>query len=271
LGVRKFHGGHWNKRNHRKSVIIDNNKLFFGSFNWDDCHIKSVSGKTSWRDTGACVEMTSLEVFRQSFLLAFHSSQDSRRKFVSFKAEALNVAFLAIRLNSRINERKRLNAELLSSLAQAKNYIFITTPYFAPPQNIVLALGQAAMRGVLVKVLIPGVTDVPIVKLASRRTVEALMKSGVHFFEYQKSLLHAKTYIIDSVGTIGSFNWNHRSFLHDLELSLSFEHQEVVAQLLQQWEIDLVHSQKLTNLSLNKLGSAQRVLSHFLYTFRHWL
>src|SRR5690606_21996885 len=95
-------------------------------------------------------------------------------------------------------------------LRNARRRVYIANAYFVPNRTIVRCLTSAARRGVDVKVVVPGRSDVPVVALASRATWGRLLKAGVQLFEWTDSILHSKIATVDGVwATAGSFNLDY--------------------------------------------------------------
>ena len=112
------------------------------------------------------------------------------------------------------------NAEALYylAIASAQRSIDLTAAYFAPRPAFIDALTESARRGVEVRILVPGShTDKEFVRTAGRAAYAALLEAGVKLFEYQPTMLHAKTLVVDGVwSSVGSINFDNRSFqLHD--------------------------------------------------------
>ncbi len=133
------------------------------------------------------------------------------------------------------------------ALASARHRIDLCAAYFAPRPAFVAALTEAAERGVEVRVLVPGPhIDKGFVRMAGRATYEELLDAGVRIFEYQPTMLHAKTLTIDGVwSSVGSVNFDNRSFqLHD-EATLCVQSERFAARLTEQFERDLEVSDEM--------------------------
>jgi phosphatidylserine/phosphatidylglycerophosphate/cardiolipin synthase-like enzyme len=135
-----------------------------------------------------------------------------------------------------------------AAIACARERIWLTTAYFAPRQAFVEALCEAEGRGVDVRVLTNGAhTDQEVVRQAGRRCYEQLLGCGGRIFEYQRTMLHAKVLLVDSHWvTVGSVNFDNRSFALNDELSISFRDLGVVAELEQRFLADLEDARELT-------------------------
>jgi cardiolipin synthase A/B len=132
-------------------------------------------------------------------------------------------------------EKGSTDAEHLfyAAIACARERIWLTTAYFAPRRAFVTALCDAAGRGVDVCVLTNGPhVDKQVVRQAGHLTYERMLECGVRIFEYQRTMLHAKVLIVDANwATVGSVNFDNRSFSLNDELNLSLRDRAVVAGL----------------------------------------
>jgi cardiolipin synthase len=133
------------------------------------------------------------------------------------------------------------------AIASARRSVDLTAAYFAPRPAFVEALCDASERGVDVRVLVPGPhIDKEFVRIAGRRSYEQLLGCGVRIFEYQPTMLHAKTLVIDGVwSSVGSVNFDNRSFqLHD-EATLGVRSEHFAGRLTEQFERDLDASEQI--------------------------
>jgi cardiolipin synthase len=127
----------------------------------------------------------------------------------------------------------------------AKERITIQNPYFLPDPDARRSLLEAVERGVEVRVMIPAVkaTDSPVVQHASHHHFGTMLKGGVKLFEYQHTLLHQKVLVVDGQwASIGSTNFDDRSFELNDEISLVVYNETIARELEQTFEEDLKHS-----------------------------
>lgn len=126
-------------------------------------------------------------------------------------------------LDSRPGRGQRETIAVMSALVGgARERLWITTPYFAPPTRALTLLEGAARRGVDVRLMLPSEhTDVPMIRRAAHATYASLLEAGVRIFEYQRATLHAKTCVVDGHASIvGSSNLDFRSFWLNAECNL---------------------------------------------------
>jgi cardiolipin synthase len=155
------------------------------------------------------------------------------------------------------------NVEALYFLAigAAQRTIDLTAAYFVPRPAFTDALVAAARRGVRIRIVVPGPhIDKGFVRVAGRAAYGELLESGVGIFEYQPTMLHAKTMVVDgSWSSVGSVNFDNRSFqLHD-EATLCVWSDELAGELTEVFEADLEHSETMRAERWRRRGPAQRV------------
>lgn len=255
---------HINKRNHRKLIVIDQKVAFVGSRNITQVHSEKISGKNAFRDTSAIVEGLDLPLLRDAFLSTWGD------KPVNFTKRGLRSG--NILLNSKLRLRRKLVRSLLLRIKTAQRRIWITNAYFVPHRTLTRALKKASKkRNVEVCLLLPSKTDLPLFLMLSRSFYAGLLKSGVKLYEYDRSVLHAKTTLIDDWASLGSFNFNHRSLIHDLELEILSDRPEVVSSFEAQWAKDLTFSHPQDRREILNRSRLERACAWILYQLRYWL
>jgi cardiolipin synthase len=153
----------------------------------------------------------------------------------------------------------------------ATEKIWITNAYFVPDGSLVRALRAAAHGGVDVRIMVPRFSDVIFIPWVASAFHLGLLKAGVRVFEYQRSILHAKTVVIDSWGLVGSSNLNHRSLLHDLEVDVVVNTEEARGVLEQHFIEDMGNSVEVTLETWSHRPYIERMLGRLLLFFRRVL
>lgn len=266
-----------NKRNHRKIILIDEKIAYLGSFNITQVHSKEYMGGQAWRDTGVRLEGPALKQLRNACEEAWRKSRLFSSSLTSTfikrkkRRKVMQAVDFPLRLNSKMRWRYKLLRNFNQHIKKAQKRVLITNAYFLPRRSVLRSLRRAAKRGVYVALCLPSLTDVPALRWASRSLFHRLMKDGVNIYEYQPSILHAKTLIIDDWATVGSHNLNHRSFTHDLEVEAVFTEKIHIDPLLHQWDEDIRKSRKITQSDLGKMPLWQRVFARLAYWLRYWI
>jgi cardiolipin synthase A/B len=264
-----------NRRNHRKTVVIDAKIALLGSFNMTRVHFPKLSGANAWRDSAVKVQGEAVESLVAAFDVAWVFAQKTplapaHMNFLRSKIMTVLRGHELLRLNVNDKIRRHLYKDLCRRILNAKSRVYVVTAYFLPKRAVLRALAKAAKRGVDVKVIIPGPSDVPLVKWAAYELPYKLQKEGVMLYEYQKRVLHAKYMVIDDWSTIGSFNLNHRSILHDLEVEAVLTDAESLSNITHQFTKDLQASAQLEAKSYEKTSLWFHWLAKTLFKLRYW-
>ncbi len=263
-----------NRRDHRKITLIDQQEAFLGSLNFSQVHCESLMGSKSWRDTGVAVQGPSVKDLKEAFEITWRMTRPGRRRFLKFPDRFKSLyspQSSKVRLNQGRGHRRYLRRNLLQRIGEARQTILITSAYFLPTRSTLIALRNAARRGVHIAIITPGPSDVPMVKWAAAVASKKLLKWGVRIYEFQGRVLHAKYLIIDGWATVGSANLNHRSFFHDLEVEAIFEDADSLRNLSSQWEQDRLDSTEVTARRLRDRPWYHRILEFFAFRLRYIL
>ena len=138
--------------------------------------------------------------------------------------------------------------------------------------DAVAPIAVEARRGVEVRVLLPGESDVPAVSHASRRMYGWFMDAGVHLHEWRGNVLHAKTAVVDERWTtVGTYNLDHRSWHFNLEVTVAIEDEAVGRAMRDRFFQDLAQAPEVDERSYRYRPMGDRLLEHFFYLFRKLL
>jgi cardiolipin synthase A/B len=160
----------------------------------------------------------------------------------------------------------------MDAIRAATRRIAITSAYFLPDRAIRRALAGAVARGVDVRVITAGISDVPPIQLASRALYPRLLRAGVRLYERIERVLHAKTAVIDGRwSAIGSYNLNRRSIFHDLEVLAVFLDDTVGTVLDEAFDRDLSSSVEVDRVSLRARPVTERAMGQLLLRFASFL
>ncbi len=252
-----------NRRNHRKMILVDGEEAFVGSMNVAAVHLRSLSGDAAWRDVGVLLRGPGCSALAEAFEFTWNRRPWTRRgKRPGFVADP------DIRLNSTRKLRRYHYRDLLDRLSNATCRVWVITPYFVPHGALLEALADAARRGVVVRVLVPGISDVFFMPWVTAALMEGLARAGVEMYRFPKRVLHAKLLVIDDWMTIGSSNMNHRSIFHDLEVDAVLSSDKAKSELEAIAEHDFSISERIER---SPVGAVRLLLGRFLLVWRNWL
>lgn len=248
-----------NQRTHRKLIIIDNTWLWSGSLNISQRHLPLAAGGEGWKDYGVGVCGKHIQAITEQF-----------DDFWLRRPIRTNPSLFRYYWNTYSSwSRIRKNRLLLEKIEQAQDRILITSAYFAPSTKIIRALKRARRRQVDIQILVTAKSDVHLFPLLTASYYADLLRAGIHIYEYQPCMLHAKALLIDDFCLIGSTNFNHRSFLHDRELDIVLTQPESLQQLQNQFMLDRADSVEVT-LSPDRVWR-WRLLGWLPRLLRYWL
>lgn len=262
-------------RDHRKQYLVDGRDLWIGSFNVSDWHLEAVKGDQSWRDTGLKLGGVTSPVFSLAFFSTWEDNWPRRtgRSFLRSLAQLLTQDLKGSPIRMMVNRplRRRFRSELMDRFSGAKRRIWLVTPYFVPTGPLLKALMQAARRGCDVRLVLPGVSDVPMVRWVSMAYYPALLKAGVRLFEYQDRVLHAKDTLVDDWAMVGSSNLNNRSLRMDLEVNVILQKRASLRALESLMREDESNAREVTLEEFARRPVWEAALSALFIRFRYWL
>jgi len=231
-------------RDHRKIIVVDRQIAFIGGMNVADEYGSSRKAKGKlWRDAQVRLEgpvaWELAVVFREGWQRAggdaFAVSSWEPKDFGGAKC---------LVVDSRPGRGQHEKSAVFSALVGAsRRRLWITNAYFAPRPIAILALTDAARRGVDVRLLLPGQSDVPLVRHAGHGFYTELLAAGVRVFEYQPAILHEKSVVADDYVTlVGSSNLDFRSFHFNAECNVLIFDDTIAQRMREAFQEDLRHS-----------------------------
>ncbi|MDE2142274.1 MAG: hypothetical protein KGJ84_07690, partial [Elusimicrobia bacterium] len=159
----------------------------------------------------------------------------------------------------------------VNALRAARTEVSIANAYFLPGWRIRHELTRAARRGVNVRVMVPGHSDSNAVWHAMRAHYEHLLARGVRIFEFQGPMLHAKAVVVDREWcSVGTYNLDHRSLIHNLEVNLNVLDRELASRLAARFETGLESSREITLADWRRRSAWERLQERFWSSFNYF-
>jgi cardiolipin synthase len=258
----------YNYRNHRRILVIDGRIGFTGGYGISDAWMGDGRTADHWRDTNVRVEGPAVRFLQGAFTESWLETTGNLLGGDGFfpRLEPQGKIQLQFVKSSPVGGSFQNYLLYLLSITSAKKSILITNPYFIPDDRMIEALLDATARGVRVVVLVPGKIDFKITYRASRRHYGRMLLGGIEIFEYSPALLHSKTMVVDGVwATIGSTNFDNRSFALNEELNLALYDKSVAQHLEQIFAEDLKHSRKITYEEWDARGMKEKIWEFFAF------
>lgn len=275
--------GPWapNTRDHRKILVVDGAVAFTGGVNISSTYANSSlfrstarrSTEIGWRDTHIKIEGPAVAALQWAFLDTWASQKSPDLPDSNFFPPLKEVGDKLVRvLASEPGSDHDIYKAYVLAIQEAKQTVHITSAYFVPDAQILQALSDAALRGVDVKIILPGVTDSGLVFHAAHSFYSEMLTSGIKLYELQIAVLHAKTAVIDKVwSTIGSTNIDTRSFLHNNEVNVVVLSGEFGEAMENAFIEDLSYSVEITREKWDQRPLANRLKEWAARRFEYWL
>ncbi|MGY0392758.1 cardiolipin synthase [Bizionia sp. KMM 8389] len=242
--------GKMNYRNHRKIAIIDGVIGYVGGINISDNYVNYKNGKSYWRDTHLRLEGEALKALQVHFLMTWDfvsnsSCQISTELFPD--TDIQHTTAVQIAASGPDTDWANIMEAMFVAINTAKEYVYITTPYFIPNDEIITSLQIAAKSGVDVRLLIPKTSDSWTAKHATNSYLERLLNADVKVYRYTKGFIHAKTMVVDDLfSTIGTANLDYRSFNINFEINALIYNKETSVELKELFLDDITTSEILS-------------------------
>ena len=287
-----------NYRNHRKIAVIDGKIGFIGGYNIGDDYLSRIPKWAPWRDAAVRVTGDCVYSLQSRFLRDWNyaTRKNADYNLLSCSNEELERYFPAIadRVDSYLNNRTDAGgdagasdesarsgfagvpAQIVSGgpdtywnpikdmyakmISVATDSIYIQTPYFVPDQTILESLRMAALSGVDVKIMFPCKPDHIFVYWAGYSYLEQLFDAGVRVFVWKEGFIHAKTIVVDDkCGSIGSANWDIRSFKLNFESNIIMYDENAAKTMKDLFIKDLESCEELTQAKIDALPLITRI------------
>ena len=253
-----------NFRNHRKVVVVDGKVSWIGGHNVGDEYLGKDPKFGHWRDTHIRLEGPATISVQISFAEDWNWAAGKpipELVWTPTPAPAGNQTVLIVP-SGPADKLETATLMFLHAINSAKKRLWIASPYFVPDDAILSALQLAGLRGVDVRILIPDTADHLLVYMAAFSYFDDASKTGVRFFRYIDGFLHQKVMLIDdTTATVGTANFDNRSFRLNFEITGIVIDPVFVAEVEQMLETDFAHSREMTRADVDdrsfgfKLGS----------------
>lgn len=260
-----------NNRDHRKILVIDGKVAFNGGINIADEYINEEERFGVWKDTGILLKGPAITSFTLMFLEIWNAFCRPDELLLDFSAYAFageieeEAGFVMPYGENPLTHDLVAEDTYIDILNQAIDYVTIFTPYLIITDKMIHALQLASKRGVVVKIVTPGIPDKPLIYRATRSFYRDLIKEGVEIYEYSPGFIHAKSFIADDkIAVVGTINMDYRSLYLHFECATLLYQVPMIKALKADTEDTLKTCRKveLSELKRNFIGSLIDDLLH---------
>ena len=212
-----------NWRNHRKIMVIDGKCGYIGGMNIADRYVDGCNWGTRgvWRDTHLRITGPAVKALQHSFALDWNfMNKQVLNDYVASEWHETPDSKAGIQLvtSGPMSNWNNIALMMLNAISNAKKCVYLQTPYFLPTESLLKALQTSALSGVDVRIMIPQRSDSTMLRMASYSYVSECLRAGIKFHFFTAGMLHAKVLVIDDeLSTVGSTNFDFRSFEHNYE------------------------------------------------------
>lgn len=272
-----------NRRNHRKLLVIDDRVGYFGGMNVADVsNIRTVEQaehlalSSGWRDVHVRLEGPQqgelAESFERSWKRARH--ERVRRRPRPYRQALLEAAEESIQFFDSGPGLKNTRAArvFVRLIRAARRSLTLSMAYFVPYGRVLRELLRAHRRGVFIRIVVPGKSDVPVVQRATRHLYTKLLRRRFHVYERQRNMLHSKVMVVDGEWVVlGSANLDARSLWINLEFLAVVHSRKLARALGDVIRYEISHSHRITRRKYLQQTWWQRLLDRMAWALRWWL
>ena len=265
--VSPFVSTHYNNRDHRKILVIDGHTAFTGGINLQDRYINQEEVYGHWKDTAIMVQGEAAQGFTLMFLQMWNATEREQNyePYLHAGSNPAAPGYVIPYGENPTGKERVAKTVYLSIINQAKQYVYIMTPYLILDVEMSNALQFAAKRGVDVRIILPHIPD--------KRTAFALAKShyreltgaGVKIYEYTPGFVHAKVFLSDDTcGVVGSINLDYRSLYLHYECAAYLYKVPALADIKADFAATMAKSQEITPEDVKKQSFFTRLVAALL-------
>lgn len=269
------HGAYINLRNHRKLLIIDGQEAFTGGMNIRSCHMApSSSSPDSVHDMHFSVTGPVVADLQKTFLGDWYFVTGIKLDDPCFfpSIEPQGNALVRSIADGPDREFRKIEQIIKGALASARKHVYIMTPYFIPDREMISSLITASLRGVDIRIVLPGCNNLFFVHWASRALLWELLVNGIRVFYQPPPFVHTKLLLVDNIWTmVGSANLDTRSLKLNFELNLSIFDSEFSATIHRHFEKAFTASREIDHLELEQSPLPVKLRDNFAKLFSPYL
>ena len=280
-----FLSTHYNNRDHRKILVIDGKVAFTGGINLCDEYINVDSPCGHWKDVGIMLEGDAVYDFTTMFMQMWVATEHKSITDIQFpdmqpykleNLDMVNSSDIMIREDKRmgyvipygdspVDNENVGEMVYLDILNQAKDYVYIMTPYLILDHEMLIALTFAAKRGVDVRIILPHIPDKKYAFVLAQANYKDLLAAGVKVYEYTPGFVHAKVFVSDDErAVVGTVNLDYRSLYWHYECSAYLYHVPAIDDI----KVDFLKTQELceqvSQESIRKISVFSKIAAYIL-------
>lgn len=260
---------HYNYRDHRKILVIDGKTAFNGGVNLSDEYINHIERFGHWKDTAVMVKGDAAKSFALLFLQMWNIDEKAPEFLTYLEDDGYCPehpnGYVMPFGDSPLDEYRAGETVYMDILNRADRYVHIMTPYLILDEEMEAALKYAALRGVDVKLILPGIPDKKAVYALAKSHYLTLVNAGVKIYEYTPGFVHAKVFVSDDKkAVVGTINLDYRSFYHHFECGTFLYRTDCIADIERDFQNTLEKCRHVTPTSIRNEKKSYKLIGSLL-------
>ena len=257
------------RRLHHKIITVDGTVALIGGINISN-NYKGTTTEKPWLDYAAMIESNNtakqLEQLCQNIYFKYKRTKRIELPSVSYLDKETTVSILQ---NDWLKRNKEIVMSYVKSIQKSQKEVIIVGCYFLPGRRFTKVLKKAAKRGVKIKLILSGISDIPFMQRATSHLYTTLLQNNIELYEWNNSVLHGKVALVDTKwATIGSFNLNHLSSFGSIETNVAIASVPFAKTLASDLNNVISQCEKITYETIKKKSNRFSIVANwFSYQF----
>lgn len=249
---------YFGRRLHHKIVVVDTKTVLIGGINIAEKY-EGTSSEAPWLDYAVLIHDETTARHAKS-ICHYYFFKKRKRLFEKAVSDEPDNPTTTLLQNDWLRRKSEIQKTYIKSIYAAQNEIIIVCGYFLPGKKLTKALEKAAQRNVRIRLILSGVSDVPLVKEAINYYYAFLLRNNIELYEWNQSILHGKTAVVDQKWTtIGSFNLNHLSSYASIEMNVGIDSKPFAKNYQNHLETIILQCSQITSESFQ---TQNNILTH---------
>ena len=263
--IRPLVSTHYNYRDHRKILVIDGKVAFNGGVNLADEYINRKERFGHWKDVAVMLKGDAAKSFALMFLQIWNAWGGDPDYSVLTETDSICMGeedgYVMPYCDSPFDEYKVGETVYMDILNRATDYVHIMTPYLILDGELETALKYAALRGVDVRLILPGIPDKKIAYSLAKTHYRSLISSGVRIYEYTPGFVHAKVFVSDDKkAVVGTINLDYRSLYHHFECATYMYKTSCISEIERDFQDTMAKCREVTPETIGKEKLSMKII-----------
>lgn len=257
-----------NFRNHRKLVVVDGERAFVGGHNVGNEYVGRMPPLAPWRDTHIEIKGPAVLDLQMTFAEDWYWAAREVPTLLPPPAEGVGGMLCQVVPSGPADAQETCSLFFVEAIQAARHRLWITSPYFVPDEAVFAMLRLAALRGVDVRILMPGRADHRVVFAASTLYAYQAICAGIRIYRYEPGFLHQKVVLVDDeIAAVGTANLDNRSFRLNFELMVLTVDKSFAREVQRMLEADFAQAREIGRGEYLGATSLHRVAMHVAKLF----